>query len=128
MSHKKFTAILVLICLHFACTSGRNSARLSPDIFNHWVHSHEENVGDVDYYRPTTYQFPRSRGRQGFEFKKNGRFILYAIAPADGQERLVGTWRFLPPDSIAAEFPPQSQQQFRFQIVSCEKGLLKIRK
>jgi hypothetical protein len=41
-------------------------------IFKHWVHSWEEDTEDVAVYRPSDYQFPLSRGRDGFEIKKNG--------------------------------------------------------
>ena len=37
-----------------------------------WIHSYEEDTEDVRVYRPRSYDFPLSRGRTGFEIKKNG--------------------------------------------------------
>lgn len=49
----------------------------------HWIHSHEEDKGDVKVYRPSTFNFPISRGRDGFEIMQNGTFIVYGIGKAD---------------------------------------------
>src|SRR5438067_5415234 len=49
----------------------------------HWIHSHEEDKGDVKVYRPSTFNFPLSRGRDGFEIMQNGTFIMYSIGKAD---------------------------------------------
>ena len=45
-------------------------------IYKHWIHSHEEDTEDKKVYRPSTFEFPPSRGRDGFEIKENGEFIL----------------------------------------------------
>ncbi len=53
------------------------------EIFKHWIHSHEEDGDDYRIFRPSSYEFPLSRGREGFEIKENGTFIWYRIAPAE---------------------------------------------
>ncbi len=42
---------------------------LPPELFQHWMHSHEEDSGDVQVYRPADYDFPPARGRRGFELQ-----------------------------------------------------------
>jgi hypothetical protein len=63
------------------------------EIFEHWIHSHEEDTEDVKVYRPHDYVFPPTRGRTGFEIKENGEFIQYDIAPACGVEKVMGRWK-----------------------------------
>jgi hypothetical protein len=58
-----------------------------------WLHSYEEDSGTVKTYRPETYNFPPSRGRQGFKINKDSSFVLYSIAPTDGLDSAVGKWK-----------------------------------
>ncbi|KAA3616304.1 MAG: hypothetical protein DWQ05_11225 [Calditrichaeota bacterium] len=120
--HLVFISILLLSCQATQKTSTTQAA-----LFNHWVHSHEEDSEGLSYYRLHNYAFPRSRGRLGFEISKDGEFVLYAIAAADGQNRQVGTWHYAGSDSVVAQFPLTNTPQFSFKILSCENGLLKIR-
>ncbi|CAN5117859.1 hypothetical protein BH23BAC1_BH23BAC1_14220 [soil metagenome] len=59
----------------------------------YWVHSYEEDSGNITVYRPQSFDFPPSRGREGFEFKDGGLFKKYVIAPADGINTINGRWR-----------------------------------
>lgn len=59
----------------------------------YWIHSYEEDSGKINVYRPQNYDFPPSRGREGFEFKEEGLFKKYVIAPADGINTINGKWR-----------------------------------
>ena len=36
-------------------------------MFKHWTHSREEDSEGIKVYRPNEYNFPPSRGREGFE-------------------------------------------------------------
>jgi hypothetical protein len=59
----------------------------------YWVHSYEEDSANIQVFRPREYNFPPSRGREGFEFKEGGLFKKYVIAPADGINTINGSWR-----------------------------------
>jgi hypothetical protein len=59
----------------------------------YWVHSYEEDSANIQVFRPKDYNFPPSRGREGFEFKERGLFKKYVIAPADGINTINGSWR-----------------------------------
>ena len=57
-----------------------------------WLHSHEEDTATETVFRPASYAFPRSRGRQGFELKADRSLIEIGIAPVDGPQEASGTW------------------------------------
>jgi hypothetical protein len=58
-----------------------------------WMHSFEEDHGDVLVYRPTNLDFPRARGRDGIEFAPDGSSVERAIGRADAQQAVPGRWR-----------------------------------
>jgi hypothetical protein len=58
-------------------------AGLPPELFRHWVHSHEEDSGGLRVYRPAGYRFPPARGRRGFELLPDGSYIAHGPGPAD---------------------------------------------
>jgi hypothetical protein len=43
-------------------------------------------------YRPVGYSFPLSRGRDGFEIRSNGEFVLFGMGPTDRVESFIGHW------------------------------------
>src|SRR5215208_2388593 len=66
---------------------------LSQEIFEkRWIHSREEDTNDSQTYRPSTFNFPLSRGRIAFEIEKNGTFIQYGIGPDDTRKKVEGNW------------------------------------
>lgn len=100
---------------------------LPPQIFRRWVHSHEEDTPEWEVYRPSTYPFPPSRGRQAFEIRENGEFIRYDIAPAEGSRRRLGRWQAKAPDQIQLSFGDEARSE-SLAIHSCDKDVLKIRR
>lgn len=118
--------VLVLLPCKGICTEEVKS--LSKGIFNHWIHSHEDDTKDIKVFRPSTYNFPRSRGRIGFEFKKNGEFIEYRIAPADGLVKLHGHWRLLEKNKIEIQFKDKKIKPYLIMIISVDEDILKIKK
>jgi hypothetical protein len=77
-----------------------------------WLHSHEEDQGDTRVYRPSSYQFPRSRGRSGFELRPDGSMIDLGIAPGDGTAKTQGRWS-LDDDTLVLEAPGQAARRIR---------------
>jgi hypothetical protein len=63
-----------------------------PELYRQWMHSHEEDSGDVQVYRPASYRFPPARGRYGFELKPDGEAVLYGPGPADKPEASTERW------------------------------------
>lgn len=105
--------------------------QLPPEIYEkHWIHSREEDAEGVQVYRPSTFDFPLSRGRRGFEIEKNGAFLEYGIAPDDRSNKVEGKWTIAEeePDIIKIDFPGRSIKSYKIKIISCNNDILKIRK
>jgi hypothetical protein len=67
-------------------------ADVPAELMRHWVHSHEEDSGDVRVYRPADYDFPPARGRRGFELRPGGELLVYGPGATDRPELTTGTW------------------------------------
>jgi hypothetical protein len=67
-------------------------ADVPPELMRHWVHSHEEDSGDLRIYRPADYDFPPARGRRGFELRPDGEVETYGPGPSDVPEATTGRW------------------------------------
>jgi hypothetical protein len=65
-------------------------ADLPPELMQHWMHSREEDRGDVRVYRPADYDFPPARGRRGFELRPGGELVTYGPSPSDRPEAATG--------------------------------------
>ncbi len=102
-------------------------AKLPAGVFRHWVHSYEEDAGGVQVYRPAGYKFPPSRGRAGFEIKRDGSFVDYPIAPADGNEKVPGTWRLDESGRVVVTFRDRRREPRVFRVVECDGKVLKIK-
>jgi hypothetical protein len=67
-------------------------AELPPELFQHWVHAHEEDTGDLQVYRPADYPLPPARGRRGFELKPDGELIVYGPDASDRPAATAERW------------------------------------
>lgn len=109
-------------------TCAEELGSLPKELFNHWIHSHEDDTKDIRAFRPSSYNFPRSRVRQGFEIKKNGEFVEYRIAPTDALLQLSGHWKPVEENKIAIEFDDKEIKPYLITIVSVDKYMLKVKK
>jgi len=87
-------------------------------IFRRWVHSCEEDAGDVRVYRPAGFPFPPLSGRDGFEMTAGGQFIVTTI----------GRWTFLGDRRVAVAFFGAVKAVFTFEIVDLDDTVLRIRR
>ncbi len=55
-------------------------------LYRDWTHSHEEDEGNKMIYRPSTFDFPLSRGRMEIRLGANGSCTFLDIARGDGSE------------------------------------------
>ena len=93
-----------------------------------WVHSHEDDEGEIEAYRPDSYQFPPSRGRRGFTMLKDHSFINYEIAPTDGIRERKGQWENESDNTVSILFGQHDKNRnFKLEFVSYEKNLLKLK-
>jgi hypothetical protein len=102
------------------------SAVLPAAMFRQWVHSREEDTGDVEVYRPRGFSFPPSFGRDGFEMKRNGEFIQNDIGPADGVVQVAGRWELRDVDEVAVSFRNPDREDYAFMIVAVNDTILRI--
>jgi hypothetical protein len=101
------------------------SQALPDTLWQHWVHSFEDDGPGFRAFRPRNYAFPPARGREGFKLERDGRYVRYAIARGDGNAEAAGTWKRVAPDTL--EVKPAGGDAERLQILSVEDGLLKLR-
>lgn len=94
-----------------------------------WIHSYEEDSGDVMVYREQGFDFPPSRGREGFQINADSTFILYGIAPTDGVQKKKGRWTLKDGKlQVAFDGHESAGGFFSIELLSFENGLLKTRK
>lgn len=103
------------------------SMNLPNSIFQRWIHSREEDVGDTLVYRPLDYPFPPARGREGLEFRENGEFISYQIGATDRNVGVPGKWRIKETNLVEIQFPNQSDSSYTLTILECNEQILKVR-
>lgn len=94
------------------------------------MHSHEEDTDDIQIYRPSTHKFPLSRGRRGFEIKRNGQFIHHGIGPDDRIRKVNGNWTNEEPDIIKVDFGVGQEgiKPYKLKITSFNGNVLKVQK
>jgi hypothetical protein len=103
--------------------------QISSQLFDKtWIHSREEDMGNIQIYRPNTYKFPLSRGRRGFEIKKDGEFIHHGIGPNDRTAKINGKWTNEEPDLIKVDFGKEQTKSFKLKILLCDNNILKVEK
>jgi len=91
---KKLVIGLAAVLLLFSnCKPAQQPQITMKDIVGvEWLHSHEDDKDGMRAYRPADYNFPPSRGRQGFKIEEDGTFTVYGIAPTDGRKIEKGSW------------------------------------
>lgn len=120
---------LLLPFLTASCNSAKRAMSIhGPELFQHWTHSYEDDREGVVVYRPADYDFPPSRGREGFELKEDGTCIRYAIGPADGRQTMEGTWELKGKNELIVEIPGSSPSSFTLTILSATPETLTVRK
>jgi hypothetical protein len=59
-----------------------------------WVHSHEEDKGGVQVFRPADYAFPPARGRDALHLEADGSLVKSIPGPDDRTStQPAGSWK-----------------------------------
>jgi hypothetical protein len=61
-------------------------------IAKRWVHSHEEDHGEIKVYRLATFPFPPSRGRDELDLRQVDEMRQTASGSTDRRETNRGCW------------------------------------
>lgn len=128
-----YIPLIAMLISAFAIMENCNEPHSSapPDVlYEHWTHSHEDDGEDYKIFRPSAYDFPPSRGREGFEAREDGTFIWHRIAPADGTEKVEGNWTWDGKDTtLTAKFPEGAPREvMKLKILDVYEERLKVRK
>ena len=111
-------------------TTAASSSTRTRGLFQHWIHSREEDVGLVEVYRPEGFAFPPSFGRDGFALRPDGGFVQEDIGPADGIVRTKGRWTMEEPWVVTATLEGRSvdnePRQLAFDVVTVDDAVLRI--
>ncbi|GFE71910.1 hypothetical protein CFPU101_45200 [Chroococcus sp. FPU101] len=113
--------------IQLGCLERSMANHLPSTIFQHWIHSREEDTEDIQVYRPIGYQFPPSRGRNGLEFRPNGEFILYGLGPTDRPQKIVGSWTAQSNNKIKIDVSVWGDKGRMMEVISCDEKVLKLR-
>jgi hypothetical protein len=93
-----------------------------------WIHSREEDTNEIQVYRPSTFNFPLSRGRIAFEIEKSGIFIQYGIGPDDTKKKVEGNWTIEEPNTIKINFADKAIKSYSMKILFYDNNTLLINK
>ena len=116
-----------------AATSTRPTAEpidksLPEAVFRHWVHVREEDTKTYEVYKPAGTPLPPAFGRDGFEMRKDGRFVQYLIGAADAPVPAFGHWRLAGKLTVAVDLVEPRLPDLSFEIVDVDARTLKIRR
>lgn len=98
------------------------------ELFQRWLHSHEEDTPTEQIYRPSSFSFGPSRGRSGFELHADMSGAVIGIAAADGSMEQPCTWHFESNDEKQIVLTPRSGHSISFRILSLASHRLVVRK
>lgn len=108
--------IMVKIFLVFCFINSCAVQQQQPELYQHWVHSHEEDdpKTQTQVYRLSSYNFPPARGRESFQLKEDGVAIAHPIAPTDGNLSITRKWKTENGQLIIED----KQRRFTYKIIS----------
>jgi hypothetical protein len=99
-----------------------------PDnLFQRWVHSYEEDTEETQVFRPLSYEFPPSRGREGFDIRKDGSFTLLGPGRSDRGTAIAGHWVRSRDGIIVVTFE-ESYLNRKIRIIEVKPQILRIKR
>lgn len=103
-------------------TSSCAQQTLPVQIYNtEFWHAYEEDKGSLLVYRFSSFQFPPSRGRDGFVIKRNHVFKQISIGASDNRNIAIGKWRELGPDMLLVSFEGAERKSITMRIIQADK-------
>lgn len=96
----------------------------SSQIKQAWLHSHEEDSADEMVFRPAAFEFPRSRGRAGYEFRRDGSVVVSGPSPEDKHGSKTGRWELKDPGELLLTIPGEPDRSFKITSITPDKLVL----
>ena len=94
-----------------------------PHLIQEWIHSHEEDKGKTMVFRPPSYDFPLSRGRQSLNLQKGGLLTEGGPGPTDRSQSSDGTWQ-VDGKTLMLQKPGEAERKFEIASSSPDKLVL----
>jgi hypothetical protein len=115
-THSSYKIMVVALLVSFIVAY--QAVQLKPDaaIFQKWLYTFEEDSNDLKTYHPTSFEYPLGRGGPGMQFKKDGSFTLYELAPNDEHIQIHGIWKFISKGLFEITFPYGEKETFIIEI------------
>jgi hypothetical protein len=95
---------------------------------NRWIHSHEEDTDSEMVFRSASFNFPRSRGRAGFELRPDQSLVEIQPGAADRPEETDGRWELQSGKKLLFFKRGSAQPTRALKIVSADNDRLVIAK
>jgi len=90
-----------------------------------WVHSHEEDKGGLQVFRPTDYPFPPARGRDALGLVADGSLVKSIPGPDDRAKTLpAGSWK-LEGEKLILQHQGGARNEYSIERVDDDKLLLR---
>ena len=93
-----------------------------------WIHSHEEDTANEMVFRTADFNFPRSRGRSGFELRPDQSMVEIQPGAADAGAETAGKWELQKDDQLAFFKPGAKEPERLLKIVSADADRLVVEK
>jgi len=90
-----------------------------------WVHSHEEDKGGMQVFRPADYPFPPARGRDALSLKADGSLVK-SISGADDRATKMpaGSWK-VQDEKLILQQQGGACNEYAIESVNADKLLLR---
>lgn len=94
MNMKKIAMFLVLLiaCQPKAKRSDQKSFSWEY-LLQTWIFLERDEKTGFNTYRTKAYEFPPARGRDGYDFQKDGKVIFHTNSPTDRPIGIEGRWK-----------------------------------
>lgn len=99
---------------------------LPETVFNRWRHSFEEDSENTLVYRLPTRKLPLARGRDEFEFHRDGTYLEWVVGRGDRREPVHGRWELRPDGCVQITFE-QGPRTRTLELVNVGPDVLGIR-
>jgi hypothetical protein len=93
-----------------------------------WIHSHEEDTPSEMVFRSASFNFPRSRGRSGFELRPDQSMVEIQPGAADQSEETKGKWELQSGGNLLFFKPGEKEPARAMKIVSADTDRLVVAK
>jgi hypothetical protein len=95
---------------------------------NRWIHSHEEDTDSEMVFRSADFNFPRSRGRTGFELRPDKSLVEIQPGAGDRPEETDGRWELQLGKKLLFFKPGAKEPTRALKIVSADNDKLVVAK